>query len=140
MDGLAGAGVELRLLHSAQPSRPFRETFDAHPRLWGGGLQLRQCPRVHFKVVLVDGAFAYLGSANWTGAGLGGKGDGRRNFELGWVTEDEAILDQLQSYYQHVWEGSGCRGCKVRGSCEAPLDLTMAPERRRSGARRATGS
>ena len=30
-------------------------------------LELRQCPRVHLKTVLIDGQFCYLGSANWTG-------------------------------------------------------------------------
>ena len=60
--------------------------FDAHPRLVKGGLALRQCARLHLKAVIVDGALLYLGSANWTGAGLGAKGDRNRNFELGFVT------------------------------------------------------
>ena len=58
----------------------------AHPRLLG---MLRACPRLHLKAMIVDGATLYLGSANWTGAGLGAKGVGRRNFELGIVTRDE---------------------------------------------------
>ena len=49
-----------------------------------------RCPRVHLKAVIVDGELLYLGSANWTGAGLGAKGSGRRNFELGIVTDDGA--------------------------------------------------
>jgi phosphatidylserine/phosphatidylglycerophosphate/cardiolipin synthase-like enzyme len=47
-DELAARGVELRLLHAALPSRAFRAKFDALPRLVQGGLELRQCPRVHF--------------------------------------------------------------------------------------------
>ena len=57
------------------------------------GLKMRQCPRVHLKLIAVDGSSLYLGSANFTGAGLGAKGDGRRNFEMGIVTDDEGMLD-----------------------------------------------
>ena len=51
-------GVELRILHASLPSRPFRDEFDRHPRLVRGGLELRLCPRVHLKTVIVDGALA----------------------------------------------------------------------------------
>ncbi|MDQ3296623.1 MAG: phospholipase D-like domain-containing protein, partial [Myxococcota bacterium] len=86
LDDLAARGVELRLLHAELPSGPFRDELANHPRLVNGGLALRRCPRVHMKLVIVDGELLYLGSANWTGAGLGAKGSGRRNFELGIVT------------------------------------------------------
>ena len=74
LDELAARGVELRLLHAELPSRPFRAELAHHPRLVGGGLALRRCPRVHLKTVIVDGELLYLGSANWTGAGLGAQG------------------------------------------------------------------
>jgi phosphatidylserine/phosphatidylglycerophosphate/cardiolipin synthase-like enzyme len=90
--------------------------------LVSGGLALRRCPRVHMKVVVVDGALLYLGSANWTGAGLGAKGSGRRNFELGVVTDDAALLDQVQAMYERVWRGGECAGCKLREVCPGPLD------------------
>jgi phosphatidylserine/phosphatidylglycerophosphate/cardiolipin synthase-like enzyme len=123
-DELAARGVELRLLHAAMPSRAFREKFDALPRLVQGGLELRQCPRVHFKTVIIDGQFCYLGSANWTGAGLGAKGEGRRNFELGFVSEDEGVIDRVQELFVSVWSGGECAACKLRDEgCEAPLDL-----------------
>jgi len=125
LDDLARRGVELRLLHAAPPSRAFRVSFDTFPRLYGGGLELRLCPRVHFKAVIVDGAFLYLGSANWTGAGLGAKGQNRRNFELGVVTDDPATLDHVQAYFDHVWRGSACGTCRRRDVCEAPLDAAV---------------
>ncbi len=122
LDDLAARGVELRLLHAELPSRPFREELAQHPRLVAGGLALRRCPRVHMKIVVVDGALLYLGSANWTGAGLGAKGSGRRNFELGIATDDSALLDQVQAMYERVWNGSECAGCKLRDVCPGPLD------------------
>ncbi len=121
LDDLAKRGVELRLLHAEIPSGPFRKEIAQHPRLLNGGLALRRCPRVHLKTVIVDGELMYLGSANWTGAGLGAKGAGRRNFELGIVTDDAGMLDQVQALYERIWSGGECEGCKLRTECPGPL-------------------
>ena len=121
LDELAARGVELRLLHAELPSRPFRDELAHHPRLVGGGLALRRCPRVHLKTVIVDGELLYLGSANWTGAGLGAKGSGRRNFELGIVTDDAPLLDDVQAMYERIWTGGECAACKLRDVCPGPL-------------------
>jgi phosphatidylserine/phosphatidylglycerophosphate/cardiolipin synthase-like enzyme len=121
-------GVEIRLLHAGEPSRPFRAELARRPGLTAqgnGSFELRQCPRVHFKAVVIDGAQLYLGSANWTGAGLGAKGEGRRNFELGFVTADDLLLDQVQSLYEQVWRGARCAGCRLRQDCPRPLDRPL---------------
>jgi phosphatidylserine/phosphatidylglycerophosphate/cardiolipin synthase-like enzyme len=123
---LALRGVELRILHAAPPSRPFRAELAQHPGL-ASGLALRLCPRVHFKAVIVDGTHLYLGSANWTGAGLGVKGAHRRNFELGMVTSDLGLLDEVQAYYEALWRGRECAACKLREECPRPLDTWLAP-------------
>ena len=123
---LAERGVELRVLHAERPSRPFRAELAQHPVLAGGALAMRACPRVHMKVVVVDGALLYLGSANWTGAGLGVRGSGRRNFELGIVTDDGPLLDQVQAMYERLWRGGECGGCKLRALCPRPLDQVEA--------------
>ncbi len=119
---LAHRGVELRLLHGGRPSRRFREALPRVEALADGGLQLHQCPRVHFKMVAVDGKLLYLGSANLTGAGLGAKGDSRRNFETGIVTDDEGLLDAMQERFDTIWSGRACPGCRLRDVCSAPLD------------------
>jgi phosphatidylserine/phosphatidylglycerophosphate/cardiolipin synthase-like enzyme len=141
LDELAARGVELRLLHAELPSRPFREELAQHPKLVAGGLALRRCPRVHLKAVVVDGELLYLGSANWTGAGLGAKGSGRRNFELGFVTDDAQLLDQVQALYEQIWSGGECGTCRLRDECPGPLadlaararltKLTPSPKSRR---------
>jgi len=69
----------------------------------------------------VDGALLYLGSANWTGAGLGAKGSGRRNFELGIVTDDGPLLDHVQALYDRIWTGGECAACRLRDECPGPL-------------------
>jgi phosphatidylserine/phosphatidylglycerophosphate/cardiolipin synthase-like enzyme len=129
-DELAAKGVELRILHARLPSTAFQRAFDRHPRLVRGGLELRLCPRVHLKAVVVDGALLYLGSANWTGAGLGAKGSGRRNFEVGVVVEDPLLLDEVQAIYDRIWRGLECRACRLQ--CEAALGPRAHEIRRRS--------
>ena len=121
-DALHGRGVELRLLHSGVPSGPFRAELARHPGLVKGGLAVRRCPRVHLKMIAVDGAWLYLGSANFTGAGLGAKGDRRRNFEAGVLTSDESLLDDMQGAYDRIWTGGECPGCRLRDLCPRPLD------------------
>ncbi len=128
-------GVELRLLHAELPSRPFRASFDEQAGLVAGGLKLRICPRVHFKAVIVDGAWVYLGSANLTGAGLGAKGEGKRNFELGFVTEDFDVIDRSQALFESVWSGAECGTCQVYDLCPDPIGPGPRVRRGRRGAR-----
>ncbi len=78
-------------------------------------------------MIAVDGASLYLGSANWTGAGLGAKGDKRRNFEAGVMTDDDVLLDQMQATFDAIWSGAECKGCALRGVCPAPIDTLTAP-------------
>jgi len=122
LQDLASKGVELRLLHAGVPSRAFREELARHDKLRAGGLEMRCCPRVHLKMIAVDGAALYLGSANLTGAGLGAKGEGRRNFEAGILTDDDVLLDEMQGTFDRIWSGKECKGCRLRAECPAPLD------------------
>lgn len=132
--GKVAAGLELRFLHAGLPSRPFRAVLAAHPRL---ASSVRACPRVHLKMIAADGEKLYLGSANFTGAGLGEKSDGRRNFELGIVTSDEVLLDTTQARFDRIWRGLECAGCKLRRECPRPLDLVESEARARRAAARA---
>lgn len=129
---LARRGVEVRLLHAELPSRPFRAAFDRKRKLVQGGLALKICPRVHFKCVLIDAAWAYVGSANLTGAGLGAKGPDRRNFELGFATEDFEVIDRVTALFQAVWSGAECASCKLRSVCPDPLGPPAARARKKS--------
>lgn len=124
---LAARGVDIRVLHATDPSRPFRAQLGRLAAARQRGISIRQCPRVHLKMIAIDGALLYLGSANFTGAGLGAKGDGRRNFEAGIITDDEHLLDEMQATFQRIWSGRACKGCRLRSACPAPLDLAAPP-------------
>lgn len=125
---LSAKGVELRLLHAGVPSRAFRAELDRHDKLKTGALEMRCCPRVHLKMIAVDGSSLYLGSANLTGAGLGAKGEGRRNFEAGVLLDDDVLLDEMQAVFDRIWTGKECKGCRVRDVCPRPLD-TLPPKK-----------
>ena len=128
-ESLASRGVELRLLHGCAPSGPMREELARRKKtlLVTGKLAMKRCPRVHLKMIAVDGRALYLGSANFTGAGLGAKGDGRRNFEMGVMTDDTAMLDASQARFEKIWTGGECGACKLRALCPAPLDAPAPP-------------
>lgn len=127
---LAKRRVEIRILHAGTPSGPFRASLAKVARD-AKGMELRQCPRVHLKLIAVDGRALYLGSANFTGAGLGAKGDGRRNFEMGILTDDEVLLDASQARFDAIWRGKECGPCRLRDVCPRPLDNPAAPRRPR---------
>jgi phosphatidylserine/phosphatidylglycerophosphate/cardiolipin synthase-like enzyme len=123
LQSLCDRGVSVRLLHATPPSRPFRAELAARgARLAPPLFQMRACPRVHLKMIAIDGALLYLGSANFTGAGLGAKGDGRRNFEMGILTDDEWMLDEAQKRFEFIWRGGECGACRMRRECPKPLD------------------
>lgn len=127
LGAMARHGVEVRVLHAGPPSR----ALSARLRTTGKtAVAMRRCIRVHMKMIAVDGTQLYLGSANFTGAGLGAKSDGRRNFEAGIVTDDELLLDTLQAEFDAIWSGRQCKGCRLRNECPKPLDLPSAPARK----------
>lgn len=127
LQSLCDRGVSVRLLHASPPSGPFRQELAARARsLTPPRFEMRACPRVHLKTITIDGGLLYLGSANFTGAGLGAKSDGRRNFEMGILTDDEWMLDAAQARFDFLWRGGECGACGLRRECPRPLDLVAA--------------
>jgi len=120
-DSMAGQGVTFRIIHSDMPSRPFRKTLERFPRLVEGALELQICQRSHWKMVIVDGRIAYLGSANFTGAGLGAKSERKRNLELGIITHDPILVSKLMDIYDTFWIGAYCSDCSRIKACADPI-------------------
>lgn len=116
---LAEKGVEIRVLHAGVPSAAALVELK---RELPERLTIRRCPRLHSKAVIIDSARMYLGSANLTGAGLGAKADGRRNFELGIWTSDPILIDGVLSQFNALWESRHCPTCKRRDVCPVPLE------------------
>lgn len=113
---LVAGGVAIRLLHAREPGPMFRRDFDRYPNLIGG-MERILCPRVHFKSVIVDGRFAYSGSANLTGAGMGAKSSRRRNFESGFVSTDPALVKAIMDQFDRIWMGAECGSCGRKKHC-----------------------
>jgi phosphatidylserine/phosphatidylglycerophosphate/cardiolipin synthase-like enzyme len=120
LDSLVKRRVAIRLLHAREPGGPFRKSFDKYPLLWEN-MERQLCPRVHFKHIIIDGTFAYTGSANLTGAGLGMKSPDTRNFESGIVTRDPDLVRSIMNQFDEVWRGVYCRSCKRREYCGDPI-------------------
>lgn len=128
---LVRRGVEIRILHARPPSRAFQSALAATRTLEPPLFEMRECPRTHLKLIAVDGAYLYLGSANFTGAGLGARGDRRRNFEIGIATGDDVLLDQAQRRFDDIWSGRECAGCGLRAQCPKPIDTLTRKRARR---------
>lgn len=116
--------VEIRLLHAKEPGPAFREDFDKYPNLIKG-MERILCPRVHFKSVVIDGEFAYTGSANLTGAGMGAKSPDKRNFEAGIITDRSEIIDRVIEQFDEIWRGRHCTNCKRKDYCADYKDLLL---------------
>ena len=113
-------GKEVRLIHAKEPGPNFREEFDQYPILFKG-LERALCPRVHFKMLVFDYKVAYIGSANLTGAGIGMKGEGTRNFEAGILTDDPELVDAAANQFDAVWAGLKCKKCRRKEFCGDPI-------------------
>ena len=111
---------KVNLIHAKEPGPAFREDFDKYPVLFDQ-LERVLCPRVHFKMIVFDCQTVYIGSANLTGAGIGMKSDGKRNFEAGILTDNPEIVEQAMNQFDDVWIGKHCKSCKRRDFCGDPI-------------------
>lgn len=100
-----GVTVEIFDPRAWEPARAAVQALERAVRLDGDPSHLRvvratkDAPFAHLKVMVVDGAIAYVGSANITAAGLAG-----RNLELGVVVYGAhvSVIDRILDLYQVV--------------------------------------
>jgi phosphatidylserine/phosphatidylglycerophosphate/cardiolipin synthase-like enzyme len=109
-------GIAVRLMHAKEPGANFRKDFDKFPALIQG-LERMLCPRVHFKMIIIDMQTVYIGSANLTGAAMGAKSVDKRNFEAGIFTDLPEILDSAIHQFDEVWMGKHCKSCSRKAYC-----------------------
>ena len=117
---LIDKGVNVLLIHAKEPGQAFREDFDKNKHLTIG-LERVLCPRVHFKIIVIDCKTAYIGSANLTGAGMGMKSPNRRNFEAGILTDDPELVEAAMEEFDKVWRGEMCKKCQRKQYCGDPI-------------------
>jgi len=121
---LVNRGVSVRIIHAELPSRPFRERYeqlDSKGQL-SAGVEFLQCIRMHAKIFIVDGTVALVGSPNLTGAGIGAKGQNKRNFEAAFLLEDPGETAPFIEYFDNLWMGGPCSQCGHRAICPAPAN------------------
>lgn len=119
---LVERGVAVRLIHAKEPGPRFRADFDEYAALIESELFERVlCPRVHTKAIVIDGAQAFVGSANLTGAGMGSKNEHRRNFEAGFLFDDQKHIKQLMGWIDDLYLGEYCHNCQRREYCPDPI-------------------
>ena len=119
---LVREGVEVRLIHAKEPGPRFREDFDKFPELIESQrFERLLCPRMHMKVVIIDGKTAFIGSANLTGAGMGSKSPLRRNFEAGFISTDPQVIERSMDFLDQLWIGDHCIKCGRRKYCPDPV-------------------
>ncbi len=119
---LVEAGVPVRLMHAKEPGPRFRQDFDRYPVLLESELFERVlCPRIHTKTIIIDGARAFVGSPNLTGAGFGAKSPDRRNFEAGFLTDEREHIRPLMSWIDELYLGEPCHTCQRRSVCPDPI-------------------
>ena len=124
LSDLIARHVEVRLLHAKEPGPAFRKDFDRYPNLING-MERILCPRVHLKAVIIDGRFAYSGSANLTGAGMGAKSEHKRNFEAGIITDDKVLVGKVMEQFDNIWRGTHCRACRRKKFCADYKDILV---------------
>jgi len=122
LSGLIRKNVSVRLIHAKEPGPNFRRDFDKYPNLFRG-MERLLCPRIHFKSIIIDGNFAYTGSANLTGAGIGAKSSKKRNFEAGIITDQPDLIDKIAAQFDQVWMGSYCPECGRKEYCADFKDI-----------------
>ncbi len=122
LSDLVSRGVAVRLIHAKEPGPRFREDFDRFDELINNELFERiLCPRVHTKAIVIDGREAFVGSANLTGAGMGAKGEDKRNFEAGFLFDDADALAEITEWIDRLYLGDYCLTCKRREYCPDPI-------------------
>jgi phosphatidylserine/phosphatidylglycerophosphate/cardiolipin synthase-like enzyme len=120
LNNLASKKIAIRLMYAKHPGPIYNQSRKKFPLL-DKTMEEVLCIRVHFKIIIIDGTFAYIGSANLTGAGLGMKSKNNRNFETGLITSDNNLIEQAMQQFDNVWMGAFCKDCGRKDYCEKTI-------------------
>ncbi len=100
---LVERGVRIEVV-SMKPLGFFNYTKENCPQLLKNPLfELRLCENNHMKVFIFDDEYAYIGSANMTGAAIGKRANGKRNHEAGMLVWGPNIIQAPLQHFETVW-------------------------------------
>jgi len=116
LDELIERGVDVFLLLGGCPSQPFIRSWVEYANT-RARLQWRICARNHLKALIIDERDLYLGSANVTGAGMGERHHGKRNFEIGTWIRDRRVIQMVSKTILSIWNEEDCEGCGAKKTC-----------------------
>ncbi|HPP87035.1 MAG TPA: phospholipase D-like domain-containing protein [bacterium] len=114
---LCNNDIYVSLLFSSEPSQSFLDELHKLKLYKNKNFYLTKCPRTHFKCVIIDDKIAYTGSANLTGAGIGAKSIYKRNFEIGFMTDEKNVIQNMIEIFMRITERKECGGCKRKEFC-----------------------
>lgn len=116
-------GIKFRILLAPQEQKKqYQRAQTFYQKLSDlSNVEFHFCYNMHMKIVLIDDAWLYFGSANFTGAGLGSRTrEGRNNFEIGSITVDKEVIREVEDLLNNIWNGQHCVNCyqKQKGYCQ----------------------
>lgn len=122
MAAMVHKGVSFRIIHAELPSKPFLTRYEQLDTkgLLSNGVEFLHCIRMHSKLFIVDGEVVLTGSPNLTGAGIGAKSKGKRNFEIAFLFDGQQQTKFFVDYFDYIWMGGQCPQCGRRDVCPAP--------------------
>lgn len=98
----AKRGIHVQVLLPAVSSSSGDSNSAGISTITQGGAQVKEDPRLymHAKIIVVDGAKAFVGSENISAASLD------QNRELGIIISDQSVLNTLEQTFQQDWQDS----------------------------------
>ena len=117
---LSQKGVIIKLIYNRMTSN-FSDEYQSIIQK-ENNFQLMQCNRNHQKIVMTDREIVYLGSANYTGAGLGGKSVRKRNFETGILVTEHDLINELADNFNKIFTKGYCADCHFNDDCNTFLE------------------
>lgn len=111
---MSNAGIDIRFIYSSAPSRRLLDEL----KYMKHKIKFYKCIRNHIKAIIVDDAEIFLGSANFTGAGIGAKSETKRNFELGFIFKNKIIIEKVSKLFYNIINNAFCQKCALYKICK----------------------
>lgn len=75
-------------------------------------IEVSACARNHLKMICIDNKYLYMGTANMTPSAVGLRSEKKRNFEIGFITNDNTTVRFCRSLFEAIRTGNYCKQCQ----------------------------